>query len=105
MNGPLAHKKWRWISATSGLVIAVSLFVLRSYHLWVEISSRDPRGFYDGCCLEFDRWETKVLNTLNIPALILSSPVRAWWDRPLYIGRGFGLFTSDIAYLVFICLF
>jgi hypothetical protein len=50
-------------------------------------------------------WETKVLNSLNLPALILSSPVRLWWERPIVIGKGFGVFTGDVAYLVAIFVF
>jgi hypothetical protein len=50
-------------------------------------------------------WETKALNTVNFPAAILSSPVRIWWERPIYSGKGFGIFLSDIAYIIAIYFF
>jgi len=49
--------------------------------------------------------ETQVLNCLNLPALVLSAPIRIWWEYPLYIGKGFGFFTSDVAYLIAIFFF
>ena len=96
--------KWRWITAVSGLSIALALMVIRSYELWRLVTTRPP-GFYDQCCLEFDMWETKLLNSINFPALVLSGPVRVWWDHPLYVRTGFGILASDLAYLCAIGVF
>jgi hypothetical protein len=96
---------WRWAMAVSGFALAVSLMAFRSYQLWMGAQTRVPGGFYDRCCLDLEMWETKVLNSINLPALILTAPVRIWWEHPIYTGRGFGVMLSDLAYLLVIAVF
>jgi hypothetical protein len=96
--------RWQWQVAASAVCLTVLLIASRSYRLWHLVNSRSPGGFYDHCCMELEMWETKLLEWVNLPALILSAPVRAW-DHTIYVRRGFGILASDLAYLLATGLF
>lgn len=98
--------KFRRIIPILAVLLAVLLMTSRSFRLWKETERRlAAGGFYDDCCRDLRMWETKVLNSVNLPAVILSSPIRIWWEYPIYSGKGFGIFTSDIAFIIAIYFF
>jgi hypothetical protein len=104
MSAKSSSYRWRRVLGASAVSIAVLLIVSRSYRLWMETSSRAP-GFYDHCCRDLEMLETKIFNSLNLPAVVLTAPARWWWDRPLYTGLGWGITTGDVENLIGIGLF
>ncbi|HXE90792.1 MAG TPA: hypothetical protein VNK82_07515 [Terriglobales bacterium] len=103
------NNKWRKSLSISMLVISLFLFASRAYRL-----SRDTAASHDvhgGVFRERGMIETKLIHCVNLPALVLSAPVRlplsnaAIGPETLYIGQGFFFSYGDLTYLIVIFLF
>ena len=98
-------RRWRVRLSVVLLCLTASLFTVRSVRMWNEAESRVSGGFYDDCCRDLRMVETKLINCLNLPAVILVAPIRVLLWKPIYISRGIALFYSDIVLFVAVFAF
>jgi hypothetical protein len=99
-------RKWIKTLSISALLITLTLYGSRSYRIWQQIESRVPGGYYHGI-FEETMLESKIMLSLNLPALLLSAPVRLPLDNTVifYGHRAFAFAYSDIVYLLTVFFF
>lgn len=96
-------KRYRWsiILSVSNLLLATLLFLLGQQEF--KSLARSPGAFYEGS-VGYTPTAQKVSYCFNVPALVISAPIRHWLMGHIMMG-GFWVTYGDIEYLVTVFLF
>ncbi len=88
------NRKWRILLSFSNVAIAVALFASREYRLWHRLYPSGPSGY-------MEMIETRMTTALDLPALIISAPIRNSLSGSLTRS----LYYSDVVFFGAVFLF